>query len=152
MPHMSRRLPQRLSKMDGLWKRLIILSSCACIARTTPNNDFNPHSPVQQVWEVLSEEGDVVWSTTATHPPWTWWPDMTPDICKLVAGLPTWDLSDHDNLLNPPNEKQCVPSGIRVTYGCSGQFYRANLQSAGFYVCPAQGQAKKTTVPMWRVI
>ena len=117
MPHMLRRLPQRLSKMDGLWKRLIILSSCACVARTTPK-DFNPHSPVQQVWEVLNEEGDAVWSTTATHPLWTWWPDMAPDICKLVVGLPTWDLSDHDNLLNPPNEKQCVPSGIGATYGC----------------------------------
>lgn len=129
--------------MNGHWKGLIILLSCAYVAKITPNSDFNPHSPVQQTWEVLNEEGDVVWSASATQPPWVWWPDMTPDICKLVAGLPSWDLSGHTSLINPPNEKQCVPNGIGMTYGCSGQFYRANLRSAEFYVCPAQGQTKK---------
>lgn len=87
---------------------------------------------------MLNEEGDTVWSTTAVQPPWTWWPDLTPDICKLVAGSLTWDLPDHTDLHKPPPDKQCVPSGIGSTFGCSGQFYRANLRSAEFYVCPGQ--------------
>ena len=37
-----------------------------------------------------------------THPPWTWWPDLTPDICKLVAGSLTWDLPDHTDLNDLP--------------------------------------------------
>ena len=76
------------------------------------------------------------------HPPWIWWPDLTPDIYKLAAGSLSWDIPDHTDLLKPPPENQCVPSGIGSTYGCSGQFYRANLRSASFYVCPAQGQVR----------
>ena len=106
------------------------------------NENFNPHTPIQQTWEVLNEEGNPVWSTTATHPPWVWWPDLTPDICKLATGSLSWDIPDHTDLLKPPPENQCVPSGIGSTYGCSGQFYRANLRSASFYVCPAQGQVR----------
>ena len=60
-----------------------------------------------------------------------------PDIYKLAAGSLSWDISDHTDLLKLPAEKQCVPSGIGSTYGCSGQFYRANLWSVAFYVCPA---------------
>ena len=76
-------------------------------------------------------------------PPWTWWPDLTPDICKLAAGSLTWDLPDHTDLSDPPPEERCVPSGIGSTYGCSGQFYRANLRAADFYVCPGQGQSRR---------
>ena len=92
---------------------------------------------------MLNEEGNIVWATTAVHPLWTWWPDLTPDICKLAAGSPNWDLSDHTDLSNPPPEERCVPNGIGSTYGCSGQFYRANLRAAQFYVCPGQGQSKR---------
>ena len=45
-------------------------------------------------------------------PPWTWWPDLTPDICKLAAGSLTWDLPDHTDLNDPPPEERCVPSGM----------------------------------------
>ena len=51
---------------------------------------------------MLGEEGNIVWATTAVHPPWTWWPDLTPDICKLVAGSLTWDLPDHTDLNDLP--------------------------------------------------
>ena len=131
--------PPRLIEMSGPWKRLIILLSCACVARATQNRDFNPHTPIQQTWEVLNVEGDIVWSTTAVQPLWTWWPDLTPDICKLVAESLTWDLPDHTNLHKPPPDKQCVPSKIGSMFRCSGQFY--NLQSPEFYVCPGQGQS-----------
>jgi hypothetical protein len=69
--------------MNGPWKNLLTLLSCDCLAGAIPK-DFNPHTPVQQTWEVLNEEGSIVWVTTAVHPLWTWWPDLTPDICKLV--------------------------------------------------------------------
>ena len=92
---------------------------------------------------MLNEEGNIVWATTAVHPLWTWWPDLTPDICKLAAGSPNWDLPDHTDLSNPPSEQRCVPGGIGNSYGCSGQFYRANLRAAQFYVCPGQGQSKR---------
>ena len=98
MPHTSRGLPLRLIVMSELWKRLITLLSCTCITRATQNRDFNPHTPIQQTWEVLNVEGDIVWFTTAVQPLWTWWPHLTPDICKLVAGSLTWDLPDHTNL------------------------------------------------------
>lgn len=98
---------------------------------------------MRQTWEVINEEGNAVWSISAIHPPWTWWPDLTPDICKLAAGLLTWDLPDHTDLSKPPDERQCVPNGIGGTLGCSGQFYRANLRSSGFYVCPGQGHTRK---------
>lgn len=141
-----REQPLKLIQMDGRWKRLLILLSCvyaAGAALEISNN--NPHTPVQQTWEVQNGEGDIVWSTTAVRPPWTWWPDLTPDLCKLAAGSPAWDIPDHLDLLNAPPEKQCVqsPLAASVIYGCSGRFYLANLRSAGIYVCPGQGQHRK---------
>lgn len=125
--------------MSGHWEGLIILLSCAWATRTTQNRDLNPHTPVQQTWEVANEEGIIVWSITVVQPLWAWWPDLTADLCRLAAGSLTWDIPNHFDLQKPPAEKLCVPNGIRSTYGCSGQFYRANLRSAQFYVCPGQG-------------
>ena len=82
--------------------------------------DFNPHTPIQQIWEVLNEEGNIVWATTAVHPPWTWWPDLTPDICKLAAGSLTWDLPNHTDLNDPPPEERCVLSGMGARMGIWG--------------------------------
>ena len=64
----SKRLPQRLTQMSGPWKELLILLSYACCAEAAPP-DFNPHTPIQQSWEVLNEEGNIVWAATAVHPP-----------------------------------------------------------------------------------
>lgn len=131
-------------KTTGRWQLLTILLNFACVVGATLSlgND-NPLAPIQQSWEVLNGEGNIVWAITAAHPPWTWWPDLTPDICKLVAGSPNWDLPDHTDLSNPPPEQRCVSGGIGNMYGCSGQFYRANLRAAQFYVCPGQGQNKE---------
>lgn len=125
MPPMSRRLPLELIKMDRPWKRLIILLSCVCTAEKTLSSDFNPHSPICQTWELFNEEGNVVWSATAVNPPWTWWPDLLCDLCKLAAGSLSWDIPDHTDILQRPAEEPCVPNGI----GCPGQFYWANLRS-----------------------
>ena len=56
--------------MSGPWKRLIILLSCTYVA--AQNRDLNHHIPTQKTWEVISEEGNIVWSVTsvyATTPP-----------------------------------------------------------------------------------
>ena len=114
-----KKVPPRLIQMSGPWKGLLILLSCACCAGATPP-DFNTHTPIQQTWQVLGEEGNIVWATTAVHPPWTWWPDLTPDICKLVAGSLTWDLPNHTDLNDPPPEERCVPSGMGARMGIRG--------------------------------
>ena len=135
---------KKTTKTIGQWQPLTILLSFVCAAGATLSlGNHNPHAPIQQSWEVLNEEGNIVWATTAVHPLWTWWPDLTPDICKLAAGSPNWDLPDHTDLSNPPSEQRCVPGGIGNSYGCSGQFYRANLRAAQFYVCPGQGRSKR---------
>jgi hypothetical protein len=77
---------------------------------------------------VLNEEGNIVWAASAVHPPWTWWPDLTHDICKLAAGSLTWDLPDNTYLSDPPPEEQCVRSGIGSTYGCSGSSTKLILE------------------------
>lgn len=115
---------KKTTKTIGQWQPLTILLSFVCASGATLSlGNHNPHAPIQQSWEVLNEEGNIVWATTAVHPLWTWWPDLTPDICKLAAGSPNWDLPDHTDLSNPPPEERCVPNGIGSTYGCSGQFY-----------------------------
>ena len=53
--------------MSGAWKELLILLSCVCCAGAALP-DFNPHTPIQQTWQVLGEEGNIVWATTAVHP------------------------------------------------------------------------------------
>ena len=52
----------------------------------------SPHNPTKVTWQVLSATGDVAWSTTEEHPPYTWWPDLVFDLCKLAVGLDTWDI------------------------------------------------------------
>ena len=52
----------------------------------------NPHNPTKVTWQVLSATGDVAWSTTEEHPPYTWWPSIVFDLCKLAAGLDSWDI------------------------------------------------------------
>ena len=72
-------------KVNGIaawvqWQLVTILLSCTFVVAPTLGN--NPHAPQKLTWEVLNEVGDIVWSTT----PWTWWPDLAPDVCKLAAG------------------------------------------------------------------
>ena len=80
---------KKTTKTIGQWQPLTILLSFVCAAGATLDlGNLNPHAPIQQSWEVLNEKGNIVWATTAVHPLWTWWPDLTPDVCKLVAGSP----------------------------------------------------------------
>ena len=114
-PPTSREPPVRIKKTNetiGWWLLLTILLSYACCAEMALPNP-NPHATFHQTWEVHNEEDNIVWSITDIHPLWTWWPDLTPDICKLAAGSPTWDLPDHTNLNSPPPRKKLCPKPNR---------------------------------------
>ena len=44
-------------------------------------------------WSTTEEHHcDVAWSTTEEHQPYIWWPDLVFDLCKLAAGLDSWDI------------------------------------------------------------
>ena len=53
----------------------------------------NPHNPTKVNWQALSVTGDVAWSTTEEHSPYTWWLDLVFDLCKLAVGLVSWDIT-----------------------------------------------------------
>ena len=123
----------------GSWKRLIILLSCVyggCLA--SPRNN-NPHQPMTLTWQVLSQAGDPIWSISKVAPPWTWWPSLYPDICKLAFGAPAnWDMegySDPDmkapNVPSPPGRYGLDPWG-----GCGHPSRRSQLRTLPFYICP----------------
>ena len=48
---------------------------------------ITPNNPTKVTWQVLSATGDVAWSTTEEHLPYTWWGDLVFDLCKLAVGL-----------------------------------------------------------------
>ena len=117
--------------MSGLWRRLLTLLSCACFVGAIPK-DFNPHSPVQQTWEVLNEGGRAVWTIAEVHPLWTWWPDLFPDICKLAIGAPPgWDLEGYSDIQRAPlTPPPYVEKHSRDPWGgCSNQRNRSMLQT-----------------------
>ena len=51
-----------------------------------------PHNTTKVTWQVLSATGGVAWSTTVEHLLYTWGPDLVFDLCKLAAGLDSWDI------------------------------------------------------------
>ena len=52
----------------------------------------HPHNPTKVTWQVLSATGDVAWSTTEEHLPYTWCLDLVINLCKLAAGIDSWDI------------------------------------------------------------
>ncbi|XP_069396461.1 uncharacterized protein [Delphinus delphis] len=97
-------------------------------------SDFSPHLPQRLTWQVISQTGDVTWSISHTAPPWTWWPDLFPDVCKLAIGAPYWDLEGYYDQHNAPSELL-----TRADYsgeGCKNQVRRSWLRTLSFYVCP----------------
>lgn len=83
-----------------------------------PGN-VNPHQPRTLVWEVLNKEGNAVWAIQGYYPLGTWWPDLHPDFCQLVAEKDKWDL------------------------GCITEARSCLLQRVEFYVCPQRDQKGK---------
>lgn len=148
MPLMSNEHQNNL-KMNGLWRRLMILLSCAYVA----GNPHNPHAPQQLTWQVVSQTGDVIWQVSKVITPWTWWPPITPDLCALAAGLDTWDIPGHDYNEIPedshPIAKRSLQVGVvaRGQYvadspGCKDSPSQRKLRMTSFYVCPRDGRSR----------
>lgn len=102
----------------------------------------SPHIPKQLTWQVLSQTGEVIWSTTGLHAPNTWWPTLTPDFCQLAAGLEEWDIPTENGLnLKPytgPRPQQMTAPG------CSSPTARCKLAQSDFYVCPRDDRDQAT--------
>jgi hypothetical protein len=75
---------QSSPEMNGIWKPLIILLSCDSVTggtRLMDKTNRNPHAPQKLTWQVLSQTGDVIWSTSKVAPP-------NPHICGGLCSLP----------------------------------------------------------------
>uniref|UniRef100_A0A8C9CAV5 Envelope protein n=1 Tax=Phocoena sinus TaxID=42100 RepID=A0A8C9CAV5_PHOSS len=94
-------------------------------------SNFSPHLPQHLTWQVISQTGDVIWSVSHTAAPWTWWPDLFPDVCKLAIGAPNWDTAHSHDRQNAPS----IP-GRAGQYGCQNSGTRQKLSNPTFYVCP----------------
>lgn len=93
---------------------------------------------MQLIWQVYSQTGEIVWTTTAVHTPGTWWPDLTPDFCQLAAGIDWWDIPDQrpnqlSSNMAPKTQQDTIP-------GCSTPTARCRLAQSDFYVCPRDGR------------
>uniref|UniRef100_A0A8C9CUE3 Envelope protein n=1 Tax=Phocoena sinus TaxID=42100 RepID=A0A8C9CUE3_PHOSS len=97
-------------------------------------SNFSPHLPQRLTWQVISQTGDVIWSVSNIAPPWTWWPNLFPDVCKLAIGAPGWDLEDYYDQHNVPKilSTRADSSGK----GCKNGIRRTGLRAPAFYVCP----------------
>lgn len=83
----------------------LILSGLLTLALMLLSMCGNPHTPVSQTWEVISQIGDVVWSIASRTdaPLLTWWPILYPDLCKLPIGTPApWDIKGYSDTSRPP--------------------------------------------------
>lgn len=97
-------------------------------------SNFSPHLPQRLTWQVISQTGDVIWSVSNIAPPWTWWPNLFPDVCKLAIGAPGWDLEDYYDQHNVPKilSTRADSSGK----GCKNGIRRTGLRAPAFYICP----------------
>lgn len=102
----------------------------------------NPNAPQRLTWQVLSQTGEVVWSISKVAPPGTWWPDMTLDLCLLMAGLETWDIPEFrpDSL---PVLSEATHFQRTAPIGCARPWSRCQLRLTKFYVCPRDGRPRK---------
>lgn len=116
-----------------------------------PISSSNPHAPQRLTWQVLSQTGDIIWSTTKENPLWAWWPSLTPDICALVAGLDNWDIptltSEEARRYWPSSPRPFGGAEYRLVEGhdpgCSYPKTRNTLSQTPFYVCPRDGRSRE---------
>lgn len=62
------------------------------------------HAPLQLTWQVLTQAGEEVWSTSKAAPQGTWWPDLYPDLCRMAIGAPGWDIEEHVDAARVPSQ------------------------------------------------
>lgn len=126
-----------LKGKTGLTILLLLLS----YSNVVTSGRENPQQPQQLVWQVLSQTGNVVWSISHTAPPWTWWPQLSPDLCELAIGLDNWDVPEVDPQMScQPGRCPCPLTGVK--YGCRHPQYRAALRGFQIYACPRDGRSR----------
>lgn len=105
----------------------------------SPIKGSSPHLTKQLTWQVLSQTGKVIWSTSGQHTLGTWWPTLTPDFCQLAAGLNEWDIptADPHSLHSYTGD----PTGVQEP-GCKSPIARCRLAQSDFYVCPKDGRTR----------
>lgn len=107
----------------------------------------SPHAPAILTWQVTNSAGLVVWNMSHTATPYTWWPNLYPDVCKLAMGAPAnWDAENYFDLQKPPSQ----PSprgrlGLDPWGGCGDWSQRSMLSTLTFYVCPGVHRPREWT-------
>lgn len=99
--------------------------------------NFNPHQPHNLTWQVINGVGDVIWSQSKYAIPYTWWPNLFPDICKMSIGVSSWDLEGHSDAEKASSS--CTEEWAHRTNpwgGCCNSHWRSLLRTQSFYVCP----------------
>lgn len=135
-----------MGRMTGLQKRLLTRSSfvffgvCLLLPRLI-SSASSPHKPKKLTWKVASTTTrQVAWSITKIAPPGTWWPNLTPDICALVAGNPHWDIPEStvEESRQGQETRTYIGEQHRLQRGvfCSYAGARYLLSRLPFYVCP----------------
>lgn len=118
--------------------RLVILVSLLDPNHASPEG-HSLHQTQRLTWQVLSQTGDVVWPTSHTVPPWTWWPQLFPDLCELAASIDTWDIPEIDPRERVPSCKSgrcpCPSSGGigNQKFRCSHPQLQARLRRQELY-------------------
>jgi hypothetical protein len=74
--------------MNGNWKGLMILLSCAYIVSAIlKKKSDNLHQPMILTWQVLSQSGEILFTTSKLEPPGAWWPTLYFASAKLSLWL-----------------------------------------------------------------
>nr|AAC98549.1 envelope polypeptide [Murine leukemia virus] len=124
---------------------------------STASSGSSPHQVYNITWEITNGDREVVWAISGNHPLWTWWPDLTPDLCMLAHHGPSyWGLEYQSPFSSPPGPPCCSGSSgsiqgcsrdceeplTSLTPRCSTAWNRLKLDKVthapneGFYVCP----------------
>lgn len=108
----------------------------------------SPHQPKLLTWEVTNQRHIIIWSVSKIAPPFTWWLDLYPDLCKMALVAPAnWDLQSHlDPNVVPGDHRRGSFSekrGLDPWGGCGTTNHRSMLRVLTFYVCPGPHQQPK---------
>lgn len=104
----------------------------------------NPHGPATLTWQIINSVGLTVWNISHTATPYTWWPNLYPDICKIALGAPAnWDIADQWDLQKPPTIPASGGLHGHAIYGCGNPQRRYKLRKLTFYVCPSPGNLQQ---------
>lgn len=137
-----------LLNQNGEWKRqktssfeCIVFPLLLLLMDLRLISSSNPNTPQRLTWQVLSQTGDTVLSTSTDALPGTWWPDLVLDLCYLIAGLDTWDIPEH-SFESLPILEESTHTQRTIALGCARPWSRCQMRLTPFYVCPQDGQAR----------